>query len=144
MRKRSCIITNIVLLGWFFLDMVGLYFGELYLVTRSWKDDGIFFLIFLISLLLFIFKERVGRYILTIWLSIWLVTQFLSHELFTIIGGGEGKIRYFEGSIKLINSDILYIPYLYHIILHVLILIALVTTLLYSSSLKNKIYMTKS
>ncbi|CEP77715.1 MAG: hypothetical protein WBH84_02770 [Defluviitoga tunisiensis] len=144
MRKRSCIITNIVLLGWFFLDMVGLYFGELYLVTRSWKDDGIFFLIFLISLLLFIFKERVGRYILTIWLSIWLVTQFLSHELFTIIGGGEGKIRYFEGSIKLINSDILYIPDLYHIILHVLILIALVTTLLYSSSLKNKIYMTKS
>jgi len=138
MRKRSCIITNIVLLGWFFLDMVGLYFGELYLVTRSWKDDGIFFLIFLISLLLFIFKERVGRYILTIWLSIWLVTQFLSHELFTIIGGGEGKIRYFEGSIKLINSDILYIPDLYHIILHVLILIALVTTLLYSSSLKNK------
>ncbi len=137
MRKRSCIITNIVLLGWFFLDMVGLYFGgELYLVTRSWKDDGIFFLIFLISLLLFIFKERVGRYILTIWLSIWLVTQFLSHELFTIIGGGEGKIRYFEGSIKLINSDILYIPDLYHIILHVLILIALVTTLLYSSSLK--------
>ena len=127
-----------------FLDMVGLYFGELYLVTRSWKDDGIFFLIFLISLLLFIFKERVGRYILTIWLSIWLVTQFLSHELFTIIGGGEGKIRYFEGSIKLINSDILYIPDLYHIILHVLILIALVTTLLYSSSLKNKIYMTKS
>jgi hypothetical protein len=124
--------------------MVGLYFGELYLVTRSWKDDGIFFLIFLISLLLFIFKERVGRYILTIWLSIWLVTQFLSHELFTIIGGGEGKIRYFEGSIKLINSDILYIPDLYHIILHVLILIALVTTLLYSSSLKNKIYMTKS
>jgi hypothetical protein len=77
-------------------------------------------------------------------LSIWLVTQFLSHELFTIIGGGEGKIRYFEGSIKLINSDILYIPDLYHIILHVLILIALVTTLLYSSSLKNKIYMTKS
>lgn len=144
MRKRSCIITNIVLLGWFFLDMVGLYFGELYLVNRSWKDDGIFFLIFLISLLLFIFKERVGRYILTIWLSIWLVTQFLSHELFTIIGGGEGKIRYFEGSIKLINSDILYIPDLYHIILHVLILIALVTTLLYSSSLKNKIYMTKS
>jgi len=144
MRKRSCIITNIVLLGWFCLDMVGLYFGELYLVTRSWKDDGIFFLIFLISLLLFIFKERVGRYILTIWLSIWLVTQFLSHELFTIIGGGEGKIRYFEGSIKLINSDILYIPDLYHIILHVLILIALVTTLLYSSSLKNKIYMTKS
>lgn len=144
MRKRSCIITNIVLLGWFFLDMVGLYFGELYLVTRSWKDDGIFFLIFLISLLLFIFKERVGRYILTIWLSIWLVTQFLSHELFTIIGGGEGKIRYFEGSIKLINSDILYIPDLYHIILHVRILIALVTTLLYSSSLKNKIYMTKS
>jgi hypothetical protein len=144
MRKRSCIIANIVLLGWFFLDMVGLYFGELYLVTRSWKDDGIFFLIFLISLLLFIFKERVGKYILAIWLGIWLVTQLLSHELFTIIGGGEGKIRYFEGSIKLINSNTLYIPDLYHIILHVLILIALITTLLYSITLEKKTYMTKS
>ena len=144
MRKRSCIIANIVLLGWFFLDMVGVYFGELYLVTRSWRDDGIFFLIFLISLLLFIFKERVGKYILAIWLGIWLVTQLLSHELFTIIGGGEGKIRYFEGSIKLINSNTLYIPDLYHIILHVLILIALVTTLLYSITLEKKTYMTKS
>ena len=124
--------------------MVGLYFGELYLVTRSWKDDGIFFLIFLISLLLFIFKERVGKYILAIWLGIWLVTQLLSHELFTIIGGGEGKIRYFEGSIKLINSNTLYIPDLYHIILHVLILIALITTLLYSITLEKKTYMTKS
>ena len=143
MRKRYCIIANIVLLGWFFLDMVGLYFGEFYLVTRSWKEDGIFFLISLISLLLFIFKERVGKYILTIWLGIWLAIQFFSHELFTIIGGGEGKVRYFEGSIKLINSNILYIPDLYHIILHVLILIALVTTLIYSKALKKKIYINK-
>lgn len=144
MRKKSCVIANIVLLGWFFLDMVGLYFGELYLVTRSWKEDGIFFLIFLISLLLFIFKEQVGKYILTIWLGIWLVAQFLSHELFTIIGGGEGKMRYFEGAVKLINSNTLYIPDLYHIILHVLILIALITTLLYLKAIKEKAYITKS
>lgn len=139
MKKKGCIIVNIILLGWFFLDMVGLYFKESYLVTRSWKDDGIFFLIFLISLFLFIFKERMGKYILSIWLGIWLVTQFLFHELFTIIGGGEGKIHYFKGSVKLINSNTLYIPDLYHIILHVLIFIALTATLSYSIAFKQKV-----
>lgn len=142
MSKRGCIIANIVLLGWFFLDMAGLHFGELYLVTQSWREDGIFFVIFLISFFLFILKEKVGKYILTIWLGIWLIAQFLSHELFTIIGGGEEKIRYFEGLIKLINSDTIYIPDLYHIVLHVLILIALITTLRYSIALKKQTYMT--
>ena len=45
MRKRYCIVAQIVLLLWFFLDMTGLYFGNKCLVTRSYKEDGICFLI---------------------------------------------------------------------------------------------------
>ena len=44
MKKRYCIIPQILLLFWFFLDMTGIYFRNTYLVTRSYKDDGIFFL----------------------------------------------------------------------------------------------------
>lgn len=139
MTKRYSIVANILLLAWFFLDMTGLYFRGNYLVTRSWREDGVFFVIFLLALLIFVFKEQVGKYILSIWLGIWLITQFLSHELFTIIGGGEGKIRYFENSIKLIDYKLRYIPDLYHIILHILIFIALLTTLKHCKQPKKKV-----
>ena len=43
MKKRYCIIPQILLLFWFFLDMTGIYFRNTYLVARSYKDDGIFF-----------------------------------------------------------------------------------------------------
>ena len=45
MKKIVCIVTQIILLLWFFLDMTGVYFEESYLVTRSYKEDGIFFVI---------------------------------------------------------------------------------------------------
>ena len=48
MKKRYCIIPQILLLFWFFLDMTGIYFRNTYLVTRSYKDDGIFFLIYFV------------------------------------------------------------------------------------------------
>ncbi len=131
MSKKQCLWANFALLAWFFLDMIGVYFGDTYLVTRSWKEDGIFFVIFVVALMIFIFKENIGKYMLAAWLTLWLITQFLSHELYTVIGGGENKIRYFEGSIKLIKSDTLYIPDLYHIILHILIVIALLLTIRY-------------
>ena len=46
MKKKYCMIPLIALLIWFFLDMTGLYFGENCLVTTSYKDDGIFFIIY--------------------------------------------------------------------------------------------------
>lgn len=51
-------IPLIALLIWFFLDMTGLYFGENCLVTTSYKDDGIFFIIYFVIFLIFIFKEK--------------------------------------------------------------------------------------
>ncbi len=79
MKKKYCIYANLLLLGWFFLDMVGVYFENTYLVTRSWKDDGIFMIIFVAALILLIFKEHIGKYILAGWQALWLITQFFSH-----------------------------------------------------------------
>lgn len=47
--KRIVIITNLLLLVWFFLDMVGVSFDGKVLVTRSWQEDGIFFLLYITS-----------------------------------------------------------------------------------------------
>ena len=44
MERKHCMIVQFVLLCWFFLDMTGVYLGDACLVTRSYKDDGIFFL----------------------------------------------------------------------------------------------------
>lgn len=137
MKKVYCLIANVILLAWFFMDMTGVYFENNYLVTRSWREDGIYFIIFLIALLLFLLKENIGKYVLIIWQALWLLTQFISHEWFSIFGGGEGKIRYFEGAIKLVNSDSRYIPDAYHTVLHALIIIALITTITYSIKSKK-------
>lgn len=137
MKKKYCLFANIVLLAWFFLDMIGVYFEDSYLVTRSWREDGIFFVISLIALFVFLLKENIGKYILIAWQSLWLISQFISHEWYTIVGGGEGKIHFFEGSIKLLNSGSRYIPDVYHIILHILILVALITTIIYAIKLKK-------
>ncbi len=61
MKKKYCVILQIVLLLWFFLDMIGVYFSNSYLVTRSYKDDGIFYLIYLAAMILFIFKKKSGN-----------------------------------------------------------------------------------
>ena len=100
MRKRYCIVAQIVLLLWFFLDMTGLYFGNKCLVTRSYKEDGICFLIYLITIILFLIKENIGKYIVIGWMSMWLVIQFMCHEWYTIFNSGfmgslDGKIKYF-------------------------------------------------
>ena len=131
MKKEIVVIVCLFLLSWFLLDMTGLWIGEKYLVTQSYKEDGIFFIIYLIALIMFIYKEKVGKYILDIWLMVWLITQFMSHWYFTIMGGGSGKIEYFKGSIKLLNDPMRYIPDFYHIILHVFIILSLVVLNLY-------------
>lgn len=140
MNKKNVVIACIVLLIWFFLDMVGVYFNNTYLVTQSYKDDGLFFAIYLISLLLFIFKEKIGKYILTIWLSMWLFFQYLFHYGYQLIGQTtESKINYFNGSIKLININNGYFPDLYHFILHILILTSIVILIVYIIKSKKRI-----
>ena len=136
--KKIVIIFCSILLFWFFLDMTGLYFGDKYLVSQSFKDDWIFMLIYLVVFLLFIFNDKFGKYFLGSWLFMWLATQFYFHWYFTITGKGLNKIEYFKGSIKLINSETRYIPDLYHIVLHIFILVSLISFIFYIVKDKKK------
>lgn len=138
MKKRSVIIVCVILLIWFLLDMTGLYFGNEYLVSQSYKDDGIFFIIYFVVFILFVFKEKVGKYLLDAWLFMWFITQFLFHWYFTITGGGLSKLEFFKGSIKIINSSSRYFPDLYHIVLHIFILTALVFLNIYIFQVRKK------
>ena len=144
MKKRYCIIPQILLLFWFFLDMTGVCFGDSYLVTRSYKEDGIFFIIYLAAMILFIFAEKAGKWVVAIWASMWFVIQFLCHEWYTVFGKGvmgslEGKIKFFTGSIKWLEIDGRYIPDVYHTILHILILAVVITSIIYIRSSKKEI-----
>lgn len=137
MNKKICIVSNLCLLLWFFLDMIGMRIYGYILVTRSYKDDGIYFLIYIVLFIWYLFKEKRGKYLLTGWLSIWFITQFLSHWYFTIFGPSQGKMNYFADTIKLIPSTNIYIPDLYHIILHILILVALINMIIHCFILKE-------
>ena len=143
MKKIYCIVVQIALLLWFFLDMTGLYFGDKCLVTRSYKEDGIFFIVYLITIIVFLIKENVGKWLVIGWTSMWLVIQFMCHEWYTIFGSGfmgtlEGKIEYFSGTIQWLQIDGKYIPDLYHTILHILILSVLTLTFIYAKRNKRK------
>lgn len=136
MKKKYVLIFCMILLLWFFLDMVGVDFGDKYLVTRSFTEDGIYFIIYLTALVLFIFKEKIGKYILDVWLLLWFATQFISHWLYTLTGRGSGKTEYFKDSLKIFESRRRYIPDAYHIVLHLLIITAFVSLNIYM--VKNK------
>lgn len=143
MKKIYCIVVQVVLLLWFFLDMTGLYFGDKCLVQRSYKEDGIFLVIFLVTIIIFIIKENIGKWLVIGWMSIWLVIQFICHEWYTIFGSGfmgtlEGKIEYFSGTIQWHQIKGTYIPDVYHTILHILIICALTLTIIYVKRNKRK------
>lgn len=136
MKKNICIAFQLILLAWFFLDMTGLSVGNKCLVTRSYKEDGIFFVIYLFTFLLFLLKEKIGKWLVTGWLAMWFITQFLSHEWYTIFGSGfmgsvEGKINYFSDTIHWITFNGRYFPDVYHTVLHLLILSAFISTVVY-------------
>ena len=130
MKKIYCMLAQIILLLWFFLDMIGLYFGDKCLVTRSYKEDGIFFLIYLAAMILFFTKEKIGKRIVIGWMSMWFVTQFM--------GTLEGKIEYFSGTIQWLQIEGRYVPDVYHTVLHILILWALTITIIYTVKIRKK------
>lgn len=66
MKKTYCLIAQVALLLWFFLDMTGLYLGDMCLVTRSYTEDGIFFVIYLIAMIMFFVKEKYGKWFVII------------------------------------------------------------------------------
>lgn len=131
MKRIMVYGSNLCLLSWFFLDMVGLQINEGLLVTRAYREDGLFFLLYAVIFITFLVKENLGKYLLLGWLSMWFLTQWVSHWFFTFFGPAQEKIDYFSETIKLVPSRTVYIPDLYHLILHGLILISLTVLIFY-------------
>lgn len=129
--KRKVIVWNVVLLGWFFLDMVGVWWQDYVLVTRSYSTDGVFFVVMFVGFLLFLFWKKYGVIILALLLGMWLMLQAYFHWYFTLFGPSQGKMNYFKDTIKLFSVPNRYIPDLYHIVLHVLIVYTLYHVLTY-------------
>ena len=143
MKKIYCIVLQIVLLAWFFLDMTGFYFGGHCLVIQSYNDDAIFFLIYFAAVILFITQEKTGKWFVAIFTALWFITQFICHEWYTIFNGGfmgglEGKIKHFQGTIHWTAVEGRYIPDVYHTILHILILSVFASTVIYIHNTRNQ------
>lgn len=144
-KKRFSIIANIILLAWYFLSMIGFKLGNKYLVEGAFKEEWLFMLIPTITFLIYVFTPPIGKYVHLVWLFMWFITQFLSHEWYTIFGSGfmgktEDKIKYFKDCIQVVSVSERYVPDLYHVILHVLIIIAFVSIVIIPNKLKNNRY----
>ena len=75
-----------------------------------------------------------GRWILAGILALWLAVQFRCHWYYTIFGASESKLKgyndCFRGAVRLFPmSDKRLVPDLYHILLHVLILVNIILCL---------------
>ena len=111
--------------------MVGVKIGQKWLVERAFKDDGWGMGVYIVCLILSVVAGKVGKIILLAWLIFWIVIQLLCHEWYLFsdngpMGDAKGKIEYFKNTIKLVESKDKYILDLYHIVLHVLLVIAIV------------------
>lgn len=75
-------ITNIfvgILFCWFILDITGFEIRDFNLVVSAIKDEPIdilWLLIFAVVFSLFVFKEKIGKYALSIFMSVWAFIQF--------------------------------------------------------------------
>ncbi len=133
-KRQIAIVANLLLLVWFSLDMFGVKIGDKYLVEGALNEDGMFMVISTVVFCMFLLTRKLGKYIQLGWLLGWFILQFLAHEWYTIFGKGlmgsvEGKIAYFENCIQFINIPGRYVPDLWHIVLHVLIIVAFIATL---------------
>ncbi len=82
----------------------------------------------------YMLSPAAGGWVLLGLLCLWLAAQFLSHWYYTLFGASEKKLRgyneWFRGTLRLFPaSDTRLIPDLYHIILHLLLVINIVLIL---------------
>lgn len=76
---KKIIIFVGILFFWFTLDITGFKLRDFNLVVSAIKDEPIdilWWLIFIVVFLWFIFKEKTGKYALSIFISIWAFIQF--------------------------------------------------------------------
>lgn len=145
--KKNIRVLLIGLLFWFTLDITGFSLWKFCLVESPgiFSVDTVWWIIFVICSMIFLLKEKLGKYILSIFLSIWVITQYFSHWHYTIFGVTQEKLigynNYFKNTYHIVpSSDVVLIPDLYHIILHALIisLLALIVVDIFQNKSRKK------
>ncbi len=118
---------------WFLGCVTTWRFGKVLLVEGMGIRSAEFAVLCLYSLGLIAFYclQPAGKWILFGILLLWFIVQFMCHWYFTIFGASEQKLKgyndCFRGAVRLFPmSDTRLIPDLYHIVLHLLILVNLI------------------
>ena len=118
---------------WFFGCVTTYRIGKRLLVEGEGVKSAEFSMLCLYSagLIMYYCLRPAGRWVLFSILVLWLVVQFMCHWYFTIFGAGEQKLKgyneCFRDTVRLFPmSDKRLIPDLYHILLHVLILVNII------------------
>ena len=126
--RIAIIVISCLLWLWFLGCTFTWKFGKVLLVEGMGLKSIEFtvLVLFTIGIVGFLLWEPVGKWILLVELTLWLVAQFFSHEYFTIFGVSDRKLKgyneCFEGTVKLFPiSETRLIPELYHIVLQLLI-----------------------
>ncbi len=134
MKKWVTIVTGI-LLFWFMLVITGFSLGPSIFVVSALTDEPIdilFFVLFVVCYIVFIWKDKVGKYILLVFLFGWSCMQyekyFMSSE--RIQSYNEYFLR--EGTHRIFPvSDSFLVKDTYHLCLDIFILAALVCLLIF-------------
>lgn len=123
-------LCQAALLLWFFGCIRSYYIGKRILVEGMGikSAEFIMFCLYSIGLLCHYLLQPFGKWILFSVLTFWFIVQFFCHWFYTIFGAGRKKIQgyndCFRDTIRLFPmSEKRLIPDLYHIVLHILILI---------------------
>ena len=128
--KIITLLAQLLLLGWFFGCIVTYKIGKRILVDGMGikSAEFIMFVLYGAGLLLFWLYPAVGQWYLLAVLLFWFIIQFFCHWYYTIFGASEtkrqGYNKCFRHTIHLIPaSESRVIPDLYHILLHLFLLL---------------------
>lgn len=122
-----------LLLLWFTFDITGLKFGNIKIVTSAFVDepiDFVFYLIFVASIICFIFKDNIGKYMLSAFLLLWGTFQ-----LSIYFKSGDSIAAYnntFADTHHIIAaSNDLLVKDTYHIFLDIFILLSFISAIIF-------------
>ncbi|MDE7328538.1 MAG: hypothetical protein K2N57_02160 [Clostridia bacterium] len=136
-KLKALKIIALVFLGllllWFTFNITGLKVGNTKIVTSAFIDepiDFVFYIIFIVGIVFFILKDKIGKYILSIFIFLWGVFQFT-----TYFKTGESIVAYnktFADTHHIIAaSQETLIKDTYHIFLDIFILLAFIVIMLF-------------
>ena len=129
----ATIICQLALWIWFLGCTVTYRIGKRLLVEGVGLKSAEFLVLCLYSVGLIAFHSfrPAGRWVLFGILLLWFIVQFMCHWYYTIFGASERKLKgyneCFRGCLRIFpESEKRLVPDLYHIVLHVLILVNIV------------------